>query len=285
MNSALPSLSVDLEDPYTVPLNSRFSVRLYRDCRPNYLETGALQKGLVLLFGNRELIEEGVGFGVPVVKYTDKTFFSSKATVTAQSSNAGYTLTKTYVLDTVSVKKIGNNSYLDDKIYSSIRKKFEILYLKHKKLNTLFNKVMETRELLKIKTEFQTRDPRGTISVTYNCQPNALTIYADLSKVNLQGCQEVLLLNEQGSSIFQKYVDSSGRNLLGNKIGAWDQVEADSAALQSFKGNLGFGLHSVGGSSMYRGWEHTRHRFSWAGLSYSLPPNNGVFCYSIDLDC
>ena len=87
MNSALPSLSVDLEDPYTVPLNSRFSVRLYRDCRPNYLETGALQKGLVLLFGNRELIEEGVGFGVPVVKYTDKTFFSSKATVTAQSSN------------------------------------------------------------------------------------------------------------------------------------------------------------------------------------------------------
>ena len=144
---------------------------------------------------------------------------------------------------------------------------------------------METRELLKIKTEFQTRAPRGTISVTYNCQPNALIIHADLSKVNLQGCQEVLLLNEQGSSIFQKYVDSSGRNLLGNKIGAWDRVDADSAALQSFKGSLGFGLHSVGGSSMYRGWEHTRHRFSWAGLSYSLPANNGVFCYSIDLDC
>ena len=264
-------------------LNRKFSVRLYRDCRPNYLETGALQKGLVLLFGNRELIEEGVGFGVPVVKYADKTFFSSKATVTAQSRNSGYTLTKVYTLDTVSVKKLGNNSYLDDKIYSSLRKKFELLYLKHKKLKVLFNKVMETRELLKIKTEFQTRKPRGTISVTYNCQPNAITIHADLSNVNLKGCREVLMLNEQGSSIFQKYVDSSGRNLLGNKIGAWDRVEADSAALQSFKGRIGFGLHSVGGSSMYRGWEHTRKRFSWAGLSYSLPPNNGFFCYSIDL--
>ena len=67
--------------PITLQLTDRLSVRLYRDCRPSCLETGALQKGLVLLLDGKELIEEGVGFGVPVVKYEDKTFFSSKADV------------------------------------------------------------------------------------------------------------------------------------------------------------------------------------------------------------
>ncbi len=283
LNSSLPSLSISLKEPYTVPLTSKLSVRLYRDCRPSYLETWALQKGLVLLYGGREVIEEGVGFGVPVVKYADKTFFSSKAEVRMQNSSSSCTLTKAYTLDTVSIKKLGNTGYIDDKIYSSLRKKFEILYLKHKKLNTLFNKAMETRELFKIKTEFQPVKPRGTITVTYIFQPNTINIHADLSNITLEGCREVLLLNEQGSSIFQKYADSGGKKLLGNKIGAWDRVDADSAALQSLRGQLGFGLQNIGGSSLYRGWEHTRKRFSWAGLSYSLPPNNGAFHYSIGL--
>jgi hypothetical protein len=266
-----------------VPLSSRLSVRLYSDCRPSYLETAALQKGLVLVYDGRELIEEGVGFGVPVVKYEDKTFFSSKAEVTVQKRDSGYLLTKKFLLDTVSVKKLGSASYINDKLYSTARKTFQLLYLKHKRLKPLFNKAMEIRDLLGVKTEFHTVKPRGTITVTYHCQPDAVKIHADLSNITLSRCQEVLLLNEQGSSIFQTYTDNTGEKLQGNQIGAWDRVAADNAALLSPDGRVAFCVHGGFGASLFRGWERTRKRLSWAGLSYSIQPYNREFDYNISL--
>jgi hypothetical protein len=248
------------------------------------LETGVLQKGLVLLLDGRELIEEGVGFGVPVVKYEDKTFFSSSAEVSIQKTGSDCTITKAYTLDTVSLKKFGRATYIDDTLYSPARKTFQSLYLKHKKLTPLFNKVMELRDLANIKTEFITVKPRGKVIINYHCQPTAINIQADFSRVLLNKCCEVLVLNEQGSSIFQKYADSNGLALLGNKIGAWETVTADHASLQSARGQISFSLQNDRGATLFRGWERTRKRFSWAGLSYSMRPNNGSFDYSIRLD-
>ena len=275
---------MDSDGPVTLHLTDRLSVRLYKDCRPNCLETGALQKGLVLLLDGRELIEEGVGLGLPIVKYEDKTFFSSKADLSIQKTDSDYTLTKTYILDTVSLKKFGQNTYIDDDLYSPLRKTFQTLYLKHKKLTPLFNTLMELRELANIKTAFITVKPRGSVTVKYRCQPAVINVEANFSKVLLDKCREVLVLNEQGSSFFQKYVDSKGLHLLGNKIGAWETVTADQAALQSTKGQISFSLQNIKGSTLLRGWERTRNRFSWAGLSYSMRPNNGTFNYSIGLN-
>ncbi len=277
--------STSLLEQYTVPFSSRLSVRLYRDCRPSCLETASLQKGLVLLWGDRELIEEGVGLGLPIVKYADKTFFSNAAEVSfEESESGGCILTKVFNLNTVSVKTLGESTPINDNVYSTLRKIFQRLYLKHKNLNFLFNKIMETRQLFKIKTEFQTVKPRGTITVRYHCQPFGIEVEADFSKVTLNNCQEILVLNEQGSGIFQKYVDSSGNALVGKQIGAWDPVSASAASLQTSNGLLSFTLKKRVDARLFRGWERTMRRFSWAGLSYSLAPTNGVFRYSIVLN-
>ena len=100
----------------------------------------------------------------------------------------------------------------------------------------------------------------------------------------LSACQEVLVLNEQGSTIFGEYVDTSGLKLVGNKIGAWDAVTATSASLLNAKKQLVFSLLKTSGATLFRGYEKTRNRFSWAGLSYSLHPYQGIFDYSISLD-
>ena len=86
--------TINLQKPITVPLTDRLSVRLYADSRPHCMETAPLHKGLVLMLDNQEIIEEGMGFGVPVAKYQDKTYFSSSADVSIQKNNSIYLLTE-----------------------------------------------------------------------------------------------------------------------------------------------------------------------------------------------
>jgi hypothetical protein len=276
--------SINPDQTVTIQLTDHLSVRIYKDCRPTCLETGSLQKGLVLLLDGRELIEEGIGFGVPIVKYMDKTLFSSTADISIQENNSDWTLTKVFTLDKVSRKKFGQTTYIDDDLYSPLRKIFQILYLKHKKLTPVFNKIMELRDCANIKTEFITVQPRGTVTVTYQCKPDGIDVQADFSNLSLNKCQEVLVLNEQGSSIFQKYIDSSSSMLFGTKIGAWETVTAKQASLLSTNGQIAFSVKNKKGTTLFRGWEHTRKRFSWAGLSYSMRPNKGIFDYSIGLN-
>ncbi len=82
--------AVNFQKPLTLPLNNRLSVRLYADCRPHCMETAALQKGLVLMLDGKELVEEGLGFGVPIAKYKDKTYFSSSAQISVQENRSGH---------------------------------------------------------------------------------------------------------------------------------------------------------------------------------------------------
>jgi hypothetical protein len=152
-----------------------------------------------------------------------------------------------------------------------------MLYLRHKKLTPIFNKVMELRDLANIKTEFVVVKPRGTVTVIYDCHPTGIHIQADFSKVELKKSREILMLNEQGSDTFQKYTDTNRSNLIGKKIGAWEKITAKQASLMSVNGQISFTLQNSADANLFRGWERTRKRFSWAGLSYSMRPSNGFF--------
>ena len=276
--------AVNVQKPLTLPLNNRLSVRLYADCRPHCMETAALQKGLVLMLDGKELVEEGLGFGVPIAKYKDKTYFSSSAQVSVQETDGAFWVRKIYVLDAVS-KKIWRGSYIDDGFYSSWRKRFAKLYLSRKELSPLFNRIMEFRELAKIRTEFVKVNPRGLVTVNYIVQPKVIDVSVDFADLTLNGCEELLVLNEQGSTIFDRYSDTNGLKLRGNRIGGWGAVTARQASLYSGEGQVVFSLYKKSDAALFRGWERTRNRFSWAGLSYSLSPIHQAFNYKISVSC
>lgn len=136
---------------------------------------------------------------------------------------------------------------------------------------------MEFREIAKIKTEFLKVKPRGVITVNYLIASSTINVIVDFSNTVLGGCEEFLVLNEQGSSTFDEYVDSSGLKLVGSRIGGWGTVTEKQASLQSTKRYVSFNLRKTGGATLLRGWERTKNRFSWAGLSYSLFPNHEAF--------
>ncbi len=273
-----------LEQAITIKINEKLSVRMYADTRPHCLETAMLQKGLVLVLNGKELIEEGMGFGVPVIKYEDKTYFSTSAEVFAQKNNSNYSLKKIFFLDAVSRKKIGENSYINDNAYSLIHKLFEKWYLKNKKMYPFSNKIMELRDLAKIKTEFEKVQSRGFVTVDYEILKGKMNVNFNFSGLQLRNSKEVLIINEQGSTFFDTYIDSNGTKLIGNEIGAWDIIHAQEARLLDHKNQTSFKLKRTKGARLFRGWEKTRNRFSWAGLSYSLLPNRGSFKYSLQLE-
>jgi hypothetical protein len=283
MNSTAKSTelhSINPEEPITLPLGNRLSVRLYADSSPHCLETAALQKGLVLLYDREELIEEGLGFGVPIAKYHNKTYFSTCAEVSFSEDNGGIRLQKRYFLSSIS-KKVWRGSYIGDEFYSSWRKRFTKLYLNHKELTPVFNWLMELREATKIKTEFVKVKSKGDVIVNYLIKPTTIDVNVDFSNLAQNGREELLVLNEQGSTSFDTYLDSDGLKLVGRRIGGWGTVSAKQALLKSSKQQVSFSVCGIRGATLVRGWERTKNRFSWAGLSYSLPPKTKTFGYSI----
>jgi len=264
-------------------MDDRVSFRLYEDTMPHCLEIAALQKGLVLVLDGKELIEEGVGFGLPVVKYEDKTYFSSAAQTRLHTDSDPPTLVKTFLFDTISRKRLGKDSYINDHFYAFFHGLFEKAYLVRNEMAPAFNLIMELRKALKVHTDFVRAPFRGKVKVAYTCFPNLLRVRVDFSELHKEGCQEILVLNEQGSTFSTKYSDSDGLLTFGGRIGPWQKVTAERASLSDSRDTLSFTLENVRSAGLFRGYERTRGRFSWAGLGYSLPKTICSFDYGISL--
>jgi hypothetical protein len=272
-----------LSEPFNFNGYRNISIRLYPDSRPHTLEIASLQKGLVIVADGKELIGEGVGFGVPVVKYSDKTFFSGAAETSVDEDGDQMVVTRSFVMDTISKKRFENGPFINDKAYSLLHNFFEKVYLGYKNFRLVFDKIMELRNALKIRTQFVEVEPRGKVDVNYKFFPEAIEVEVNFGNLNRRGIKELLVLNEQGSTFFGNYFDTEGNRLFGKQIGAWEQVKTEKASFANNKRTVVFTLKNIGGAKLYRGWEQVNKRFCWAGLNYSLGAGTANFTYPIIL--
>jgi hypothetical protein len=282
--SAVPAQAFSKHDtPFTVGCQRGLSCRIYPDNRPKNLEISALQKGVILMADNVELIEEGAGFGVPIAKCADHTYFSSTALVHAcHISRQEAFVRKTFVLDAVSSKQF-HRVYVNRDVYELFNQAFEQVYLNGRQLRPLLNWSMQLQKMLGLQTKFIKIQPLGAVVVTYHFQASQINIHADFSGLKRNACQTILLLNEQGASTFRRYSDSGGTRLIDGAISPWAQVKANEASFSNLNRSLGFTLESKDNTLLVRGREQIADRFSWAGLSYSLPPTINCFEYDVTL--
>jgi hypothetical protein len=245
------------------------------------LEIEALQKGLVLLHNNVEIIEEGAGFGVPIAKYVDSTFFSSTAEVfIRQKSENTAIISKIFLLDSVSRKQV-HGTFIHEGFYSLFQNTFEKAYLRLGTLLPVFDWMMKVRKTLGVETRFVKTEPRGKVAVTYECHPSFIKVHVELSNLDKTNCKEILILNEQGASFFRKHTDNEGKILFDRQIGAWAKVNAKQAAFSDIEETVSFSLENASDVTLYRGREQVKDRFSWAGMTYAVRPNTSSFSYTV----
>ena len=275
---------IRLNEPAVFSSTNAISFRLYPDNRPRNLEIAPLQKGLVMIFRGKELIEEGAGFGLPIAKYEDNTFFSSTAYLYSErQSDGSVILRKVFSLDAVSKKQVRGAS-VNDAFYTVLHKNFERAYLKRESLRSIFDWTMWLRKMLGVTTQFVRVKQRGLVAITYHCFPGIVEVRVNLSALDKTGAQEILILNEQGASAFRMYSDTNGVVLYDRQIGAWAKVTAKQAAFSDKQRQVSFVLEQKPNASLIRGREAIKDRFSWAGMTYALSPIVSHFEYTIRLE-
>ena len=249
--------------------------------------TAALCKGLRLEYRGRDLSEEGVGFGVPVVKRGLKTVFPGALAFIERTGAGGPEVAAEFSLNLVERISGSSGRSLHSRALYALTNGLAGLHRRCPWSRPVLTALSAgLRRLLRLKTVFVPAPPgedAGTVRVIYSLSQGnpGLQVAVDAASLKPQGITELVLMNEQGAHYFDRYRDSGGLTLPGRRIGTWDAVAADEASLLAPTCGLAFMLRQLQGARLYRGRELEGSRLAWCGFGYVLPPGTKSFRYEI----
>jgi len=265
---------------HTCPISDAVSLRVYSSTEPHNSKIAYLQKGLILVIGGAEAVGEGTGFGLPVLVYTDETYFSGSSKIHVSHRADCCIIWKEFTMDRVARNSFRNVA-LENHAARGLITHLANLYQKHPGFRFLTLKELTRR--MSINKVFPKTEPIGNVTVTYKIDKSCITVSADFKDLNRNGLQKIFMLNEQGSKLFRKYTDSKCTELMDKEIGAWDTVDGEWACLKTLNGKFGFRLWNVKSSVLRRGREFLDGSLDWVGLDYEISRRDDVFGYAIDV--
>ncbi len=276
---------VDAETCCRIELGSKLSLRL-APARGNEkgFPSSRLQKGLILACAGEDLCQEGVGFGVPVLKKKLDPIFAGSMRILSRDE-ARSRISVEYEMNLVErLKHSGSRSPMTG-FFNGLK---EIAAAVHRRVPLAREMVTALsnvgRAVLGIQTVFVPSQPVGKVRVDF-CRESQgeISVAVDTSGLEVGGLSEIIVMNEQGADHFCRYRDSNGRRLEGKAIGTWDRVLASQASFIDPSRGIGFGVQSVSGATLFRGREREEGRLAWAGFAFVLPPGAKSFTYRISI--
>ena len=278
----------------TVPLSAGLSLSIAdRASGAGGYPTGRLQKGLLLVVDGRELAEEGVGFGVPILKRGIQTIFPGEVALAQRRVGAGREVTAAFEMNLVErLVRPGSRSLRSRSLYAAKNS----LAALHRRAPALRGPLTAASTALRRSfgwvTTFEEVGSVATLTLTYTIPGSRssrgagegrVAVAVDLSGLPVDGFTEVVVMNEQGARHFDRYVEADGTTLRGAEIGTWDEVTAASASFVSAARRVAFSVGQVEGARLRRGRELIGSRVAWSGFGYSFPPSLGGFGYDVTI--
>ena len=249
--------------------------------------TRRLQKGLVLLDRGRGLAEEGVGFGVPIIKRGIQTIFPGGVELTHERRGPVWEVTAVFEMNLVErLARPGVGSLRWRSLYVA-KDALAALHRRSPALRGPLTAVSNTlRRSFGWVTTFEEAGSSFAVKLTYTIREGegSVTAAIDLTDLPQDGVTEVVVMNEQGARHFDRYVDADGTTLQGDAIGTWDEVAAGRAAFVSTAHGVAFSLGQVEGARLHRGRELIGSRVAWSGFGYSFPPTLAGFRYDLGVE-
>lgn len=267
-------------DTHTCSVSDSVSLRIYSGTEPHNQKIADLQKGLILLINGTEAVGEGTGFGLPVLAYSDETYFSGTSTLHVSQRSHRCIIRKDFTMDRVARNSFRNVT-LQNRAARTFIEHFSNAYQKHRQLRFLALKGLT--EKTGIGKAFPKAAPMGNVTVTYTVEGTFTTVKADFKNLEKKRLQRIFMLNEQGSQYFRKYTDSTGTELMDNEIGAWDRTDGEWACLKTLRDEIGFRLWRGRGGVLRRGREFLEGSLDWVGLDYEISREVDFFEYVIDV--
>jgi hypothetical protein len=195
-----------------VDLDDRFSLRIGSGTKAQVLKTSSLQKGMILTFDGREIVDEGMGFGVPVIKYRDNMYYSKDANmIRSDKKNVVRKIFRMNGIERVRVGKLRKIEFPSPAMRFLAGASMRFLAGAYTSSNFFGKKIAQVDQALRkhadIETEFVAVKERGEVSVTYEISSHRIHVECDLTHLEKDTLQKIFILNEQGSSFFRQYSD------------------------------------------------------------------------------
>ncbi len=285
MSSSIePVLSLDYQqfnfDKFSVPVSDHLALEVYSSTKPLNLKIANLQKGLILTCEGKQLVGEGTGFGFPVLVSSEETVFSGSASVTLSRSSSDVVVRKVFRMDRIARNRLGNVRFENRQARAFVRYLCDI-YQVNRHLRFLWPRKLLLS--LGVEAAFEEIESIGDVPVTYRIGRNEVEVEVDFSQMSRKHRKKVFVLNEQSAIFFSRYYDSQDTELVGGQVGAWDNVQAESAWFADAQERFGFRLWKVEEAILRRGRETMSSFLDWAGLDYELNPDVDLFRYRIGL--
>jgi hypothetical protein len=250
---------------------------------PSGYPTDSLAKGLTLECNGIDLSEEGVGFGVPVIKLGRVAVFPGAARETFRDP-ARQLFCVEYVMDLRELLAMPGLSLMRNRPANFLKEIAGELHRAYPWARAALDAVSRrARRSIGIRTIFRRGRRVGVVRVEYRFDParRELRMAVDSSGIQAANPAEVILMNEQGANYFDLYADSDGALLSGREICAWAPVAAARARFIDAAHDVGFAARKAPGARLYRGRELAPGRLAWAGFAYRVLPGRELFHCSV----